>query len=128
MVAIAGDDANVTARMQVQPRFEGGPGVIHGGILSSAFDEAMVLTHLMVGAIAVTVHLEIDFAAPIPLGSELRIEAETIGTVRRKLYCRAVAYLGDGTEPVGRSHAIFVTIKPLEHYGDSFAVGGPVDL
>jgi acyl-coenzyme A thioesterase PaaI-like protein len=128
MVAIAGENANVTARMQVEPRFEGGPGVIHGGILSSAFDEAMGLTHRMIGTVAVTVHLEIDFAAPIPLGTELRIEAETVGSVRRKLYCRATAYLGDATEPVGMAHAIFVTIKPLEHYRDSFAASGAADF
>lgn len=128
MVAVAGANANVTARMQVEPSFEGGPGVIHGGILSSAFDEAMGLTHRMVGAIAVTVHLEIDFAKPIPLGVELRIEAETVGSVRRKLYCRAVAYLGNDTEPVGQAHAIFVTIKPLDHYRDTFADSGAADF
>jgi acyl-coenzyme A thioesterase PaaI-like protein len=128
VVAIAGEGTNATVRMQVAKRFEGGPGTIHGGILSTAFDEAMGLTHYIVGEVAVTAHLEIDFATPIPLGSELRIEAETVGTVRRKLYSRAVAYLGDGTEPVAAAHAIFVIIKPLEHYKDSFAVSGAAEF
>ncbi|MFJ6094366.1 PaaI family thioesterase [Williamsia muralis] len=128
MKAIAGEGTDVTARMQVEPRFEGGPGVIHGGILSTAFDEVMGLTHWMVGAIAVTAHLEIDFAKPIPVGSELRLEAETVGTIRRKLYSRAVAYLGDDTEPVGAAHAIFVQIKPLEHFKDSFEASGAAEF
>lgn len=125
--AIAGEGANVTARMPVEPRFEGGPGVIHGGILASALDDAMGLTQWMVSSIAVTAHLEIDYAKPIPLGSELRIEAEALGTVRKKLYCRAVAYLGDDPEPVGAAHAIFVLIKPLEHFKESFAASGAAD-
>lgn len=128
LVAIAGEGANLTARMQVETHFEGGPGVIHGGILSAAFDDAMGLTHRLVGAIAVTAHLEIDFAKPIPLGSELRIEAVTHGTIRRKLYASAVAYLGDDTEPVGSAHAIFVQIKPLEHFKSSFAESGAADF
>jgi acyl-coenzyme A thioesterase PaaI-like protein len=128
MKAIAGEGTDVTARMQVEPRFEGGPGVIHGGILSTAFDEVMGLTHWMVGAIAVTAHLEVDFAKPIPVGSELRLEAETIGTVRRKLYSRADAYLGDDTEPVGAAHAIFVQIKPLEHFKDSFEASAAAEF
>lgn len=128
LTAVAGEGVDITARMQVEPRFEGGPGVIHGGILSSAFDEAMGLAQWMVGAIAVTAHLEIDFAKPIPIGSELRIEAECIGEVRRKLYTRAVAYLGDDSEPVGAAHALFIKIKPLEHYRDSFAASGAADF
>lgn len=128
MVTIAGEGVDVTARMQVETRFEGGPGVIHGGILSTAFDEAMGLAQWMVGVIAVTAHLEIDFAKPIPIGSELRIEAECVGEVGRKLYTRAFAYLGDGSDAVGAAHALFVTIKPLEHYRDSFAVSGAADF
>jgi acyl-coenzyme A thioesterase PaaI-like protein len=128
MVAVAGEGATLTARMQVAPRFEGGPGVIHGGILSTAFDEALGLTHWIVGMIAVTVHLEVDFAKPIPLGSELRIEATAHGTVRRKLYTSGVAYLGDDTEPVGSSHAIYFSINPLEHFKESFAESGASDF
>jgi acyl-coenzyme A thioesterase PaaI-like protein len=128
LTAVAGEGVGITAHMEVEPRFEGGPGVIHGGILSAVFDEAMGLSHRMVGAIAVTVHLEIDFAAPIPLGHELRVEAESLGTVRKKLYSHAVAYLGEGTEPVAAAHAIFVQIKPLEHFKDSFDASGAKDF
>jgi acyl-coenzyme A thioesterase PaaI-like protein len=128
MTATAGEDVAITARVQVKPHFEGGPGVIHGGILASVFDEAMGLSHRMVGAIAVTVHLEIDFATPIPLDRELRVEAESLGTVRKKLYSHAVAYLGDDDIPVAAAHAIFVQIKPLEHFKDSFEASGAADF
>jgi len=127
MVATAGEGAAVTARMQVEPRFEGGPGVIHGGILSAAFDEALGMTHWMVGCAAVTAHLEIDFAKPIPLDSELRIEAVAHGTVRRKIYTSGIAYLGDDTEPVAAAHAIYVRIDPAEHFKDSAANSGAAD-
>ena len=44
----------------------------------------------------VTGHLQIDFAAPIPLGSVLELRARIDGTVRRKVYTSAEARIVEG--------------------------------
>ncbi|GAC68055.1 PaaI family thioesterase [Gordonia soli] len=112
----AGDDFFVTATMEVESRFEGGPGVIHGGILSTAFDDVMGMAPLLIGPSAVTVHLEVDYRRPIPIGSTLQFRADIMGRQRRKVYTEAIAHIGDPDDPVATAHAIFVTIRAREHF------------
>ncbi|MGC0362181.1 acyl-coenzyme A thioesterase PaaI-like protein [Rhodococcus sp. 27YEA15] len=123
MTFVAGVGLSVTGRLEVAKKYQGGPGVIHGGILSSAFDETQGMACLALGTPVVTGHLEIDFARPIPLGSVLEFRARVDGTVRRKVYTSAEAYIvdGPGSDPdtaVGTSRALFVTVT-AEHFVDT---------
>ena len=115
---IAGDGLTVWADMAVTPWMEGGPGVIHGGILSTAFDEVMGAIPKLLGANAVTVHLEIDYGKPVSVGSTVRLHAELLGVQRRKIFTKAVAHLGDPNGSLAIAHAVFVTIKGREHFSD----------
>ncbi|NLU82121.1 PaaI family thioesterase [Rhodococcus sp. HNM0569] len=115
MSFVAGEGAEVTGRLYVDKKYQGGPGVIHGGILSTAFDEAQGMACLSLGSGVVTGHLEIDFARPIPLGSVLEIHAQIDGTLRRKVYTSADARIVEGPDAdpdvvVGTSRALFVKI------------------
>ena len=107
---------------------EGGPGLIHGGILSAAFDEVMGTTALLIGVPVVTGHLEIDYARPIPIDSSLRFTADVLGRQRRKVYLSAAAHIvGDAGElpvgPVATSRALFIGIDPREHFAKSVRTG-----
>ncbi|WP_246284859.1 PaaI family thioesterase [Gordonia asplenii] len=122
----AGDGFTVRARMLVEPRMEGGPGQIHGGILATAFDEVMSHLPLLVGGHCVTAHLQVDFAAGIPVGSTLYFEGRLLGRQRRKLYTEVVAYLADplvdaGAEAVASGRALFVKIDSARHYAETLA-------
>lgn len=114
----AGEDFVVHARMAVEARFEGGPGVIHGGVLSTAFDDVMGMAPLLIGPSAVTVHLEVDYLRPIPIGSTLEFTATLLGRQRRKLYTEGSAHIGDPDAPVAMAHGIFVSINAREHFAD----------
>lgn len=119
LTAVAGEGMSATSTVFVDKRLEGGPGVIHGGLLSTAFDEAMGKNHALIGCFAVTVHLQIDFAKPIPLGTTLRIETRIDGRLRRKLYMSAEAYFeheGPEAKPVAASRGLFVIVDPQAHY------------
>ncbi|WP_305093758.1 PaaI family thioesterase [Prescottella sp. R16] len=112
----AGEDYTVTGRLEVANRYQGGPGVIHGGILSTAFDEAQGMACMVLGGPVVTAHLEIDFARPIPLSSVLEIRARLDGIVRRKAYTTAEAFIveGPGADPqtaVATSRGLFLTVQ-----------------
>ncbi|SIR66845.1 PaaI family thioesterase [Williamsia sterculiae] len=125
----AGDGVAVTARMRVRPRFEGGPGTIHGGVLASAFDEVMGHVPTMCGRFCVTGHLQVDFAAPVPLGVDLYLRATALGVQRRKVFTEAHAWIvepgpdgiavepGASGIPVAAAHGLFVQIDPASHYG-----------
>lgn len=111
-----GEKYSVTGRLEVAKRYQGGPGVIHGGILSTAFDEAQGMACMVLGGPVVTAHLEIDFARPIPLGSVLEFRARIEGTVRRKAYTTSEAYIvegpaADAQTPVATSRGLFLTVQ-----------------
>ncbi|WP_155820971.1 PaaI family thioesterase [Gordonia hirsuta] len=112
----AGEDFCVTATMPVVDWMQGGPGVIHGGILSAAFDEVMGNASILIGVPVVTVNLEIDYAKPIPLGSTLRFTAEVLGKSGRKVYVRSQAYLDGFEAPVAAAYGIFVEINLRKHF------------
>ncbi|SKX92863.1 Uncharacterised protein [Mycobacteroides abscessus subsp. abscessus] len=73
---------------------------------------------LLVGPSAVTVHLEVDFVAPVPIGSTLHLRADILGRQRRKVYVEAVGHLGDPSQPVVVGHSIFVTIDARRHFAE----------
>lgn len=116
IVNIAREGFTVYADMPVEPWMEGGPGVIHGGLLSTAFDEVMGAVPKLVAGAAVTGHLEIDYLKPVPVGSVVRIDAELLGMKGRKIYTKGVAHLVDSDEPLAIAHALFITIKGREHF------------
>ncbi|MFF0814628.1 PaaI family thioesterase [Rhodococcus sp. NPDC003318] len=115
----ATEGIEVTGRLEVESRYQGGPGVIHGGILTTAFDETQGIACMVLGTAVVTGHLQIDFARPIPLGSVLEFRARVDGTIRRKVYTSAEARIVDGPnasdDVVATSRGLFLTIEP-EHF------------
>lgn len=105
-----------TAILTVQPWMEGGPGIIHGGLLTTAFDDVMSLATFLAGPPTVTGHLEVDFLAPIPVGARLQLHATALGRQRRKVFTEATASIDGAT--VARAHAIFIVIDIRDHYAD----------
>ncbi|GAA2063711.1 PaaI family thioesterase [Williamsia deligens] len=115
--AIAGEGLTATAVLEVERRFAGGPGVIHGGILASAFDEMMGLTNMLMGTIAVTAVLDVDYAAPIQVGTSLRMDARVLGLRGRKVYSEVVAYdAATPGDPLAGGHGLFVVVDPVDHF------------
>ncbi len=112
----AAEGVAVTARFEVGPGHQGAPGLIHGGLLTLAFDEVIGALHWLMHVPAVTGRLETDFLKPVPLGSTVHISARCIGVHGRKLYHRAEGRL-DGPDGllVARSAALFVQVG-LEHF------------
>jgi acyl-coenzyme A thioesterase PaaI-like protein len=113
----AGEGVSVTAKFEVTPAHQGAPGLIHGGLLATAFDEVMGAVGWLVRTPAVTGRLEIDYVKPVPIGSVVHFRAWCIGRAGRKLYYRADAKLDDPRDGllVARAAALFVAVE-LEHF------------
>jgi acyl-coenzyme A thioesterase PaaI-like protein len=74
--------------------FEGMPGYAHGGIVLAAFDDLIGLTvGRMLRISAPTVHVEVDFRRPVPLGRDIEIRTRLASTDGRKRIVRATASL-----------------------------------
>jgi len=58
--------------------------IIHGGIISTLIDEAMVQAALMNGIPAITAEITIRFKQPLMVGEKAIVEAE-IGNIKKKV-------------------------------------------
>jgi acyl-coenzyme A thioesterase PaaI-like protein len=113
---VAGEGVSVTAEFEVTAGHQGAPGLIHGGLLSLAFDEALGSVNWMLRTPAVTGRLETDFLKPVPIGRTVFISAWCAGVHGRKLYHRAEGRLdGPDGELVARASALFIQVG-LEHF------------
>lgn len=74
-----------TAAVQLDRRFEGSAGFLHGGILATLMDEAMSKLNRPLGVKAMTRHLEIDYLRPSPAGEPLRLVGTHLRRDGRKL-------------------------------------------
>ncbi|HQR80054.1 MAG TPA: PaaI family thioesterase [Actinomycetota bacterium] len=106
---------DVHAEFEVTDMHQGAPGLAHGGLLSTAFDEALGALNWLLLRPAVTARLETDFRRPVPVGSVLLIDAYITGQQGRKLYTRAVGRLGEQGPVAVTASALFLQV-PLEHF------------
>ncbi|MBT2401341.1 PaaI family thioesterase [Streptomyces sp. ISL-100] len=114
--AVAGEGLAVNAEFTVQPGHQGGPGLVHGGILVTAMDETLGTLNWHLSEAAVTGRLETDLVLPVLVGSVLHIRAEITGVHRRKVFCEAEARIGDEDGPIAvRAKAVFIQVR-LEHF------------
>ena len=115
---VVGHGVRVTSEFVVTEDHEGAPGLAHGGLLSAALDETQATLLWLIRVPAVTVRLETDFVAPVPVGSTVRIDATCLGVSGRKIFTAATGTLTtpDGDHaPAVRSSALFVEV-PVEHF------------
>ncbi|MEJ5367917.1 MAG: PaaI family thioesterase [Bryobacteraceae bacterium] len=74
---------------------EGWPGVVHGGLLSTALDEAMSHALIAAGLRAMTAELRVRFREPAPSGRPLTLRGWIVRRVKRLVEAEA-SITGDG--------------------------------
>lgn len=111
-----GHGVAVRSRMAVTADMQGGPGLIHGGFLTAAFDECLGSVPALVTRACVTARLETDFRRPIPVGTTLWLRARLDGVSGRKYFVSAEARIDAEDGPLaGTARALFVQVG-LEHF------------
>jgi acyl-coenzyme A thioesterase PaaI-like protein len=113
-------DGKVIADLEFHPRFEGGPGLVHGGAIAAFFDDLIGFVPMTHMRPAVTANLSVNYRKPIPLGVTIRGEAWMTASDGRKLWCEAVGYAADGTVLVEVT-SLFLEVS-AEHF--THALGG----
>ncbi len=112
----------VRARFRARPQHQGGPGVLHGGILVMALDEALGFVPALVHRSAVTARLETDFRNPVPVDSDVWVLAGLEGMVGRKFHVSGTARLHTPDGPVVATAARCSCVSTLS---TSCGTGGP---
>jgi acyl-coenzyme A thioesterase PaaI-like protein len=86
-MTVDGDEA--TGEVVVGPLFQGGPGLVHGGIIALLIDHAMGCVAARPDRPAMTVKLALRYRRPTPLGLPLTVTAGLQRTEGRQLHLSA---------------------------------------
>ncbi len=89
-------------------RFQGYRDIVHGGLVSTVLDEAMVTLLNRTGVLALTAELTIRFLAPVRVGEPITFTARLVES-RRNVY-RVEAVATRNGETVARSEARFMAV------------------
>ncbi len=96
-------DGGVAGRFFVKQDHQGPPGYAHRGVMAAALDEAMSLVLHERGTPARAERLEVEFHAPAPVGTFVRIEADLEKGTGGTLLVTATASGPDGRLASGRA-------------------------
>ncbi|MFQ6122847.1 MAG: PaaI family thioesterase [Dehalococcoidales bacterium] len=88
-----------TARVEFTPTkfYQGWPGVVHGGIITSMLDEAMAYAARFEGMNCVTSKMQINFRRPALIDEPLIITGSVTRNVKKFIETKASVSLPDGT-------------------------------
>jgi acyl-coenzyme A thioesterase PaaI-like protein len=85
-------DSKVVTRYTFDKQFQGGPGVVHGGILSAAVDDLMGYAAIIHKRACVTAKLEVNYILPVQIEKEFIIEAWISGIDGKKIYAESIIF------------------------------------
>jgi acyl-coenzyme A thioesterase PaaI-like protein len=94
-------------------RHQGGPGIVHGGLVAAALDEAVGLLATWYAFPSVTARIFVRYRKPVPINTELLLTARLDDTSGRRLHVDGA--LTDGDEALAECRAALLQV-PLEHF------------
>jgi acyl-coenzyme A thioesterase PaaI-like protein len=112
-------DGGVTGSVTLGPAYEGPPGYAHGGISSLLLDQLLGTTSIAAGLWGMTVRLEVDYRAPVPLRTPLTLRAQVVEDAgRRTVVSGTIARADAPDRALVEGRGVFVMPRPerLEGY------------
>jgi acyl-coenzyme A thioesterase PaaI-like protein len=114
-VETAEEGEGVSGRFFLKQDHQGPPGHAHGGVLACALDEAMALCVHSRGRLAVTRRLEVEFRAPAPVGTFVRVDARVARSEGQTLELTASAREVGGERMVlAEASGVFALLEGVE--------------
>jgi acyl-coenzyme A thioesterase PaaI-like protein len=101
------------ARFRFDERHQAGPGLVHGGLVAAALDEACGLLVTWYRFPSVTARIFVRYRRPVPINTELAVGAWLVAERGRRLHVDA--QLADGGELLAEARGAFLHV-PLEHF------------
>ena len=105
-------DSRIESTFAFNIHQQGPPRFVHGGASAAVLDEAMGAAVWQEGYRAATVHLELDYRKPIPIGEEINVQGWLFSEKIDSVTTRGIIYLSDGTIAV-EAHAKYVNAPQL---------------
>jgi len=112
-IALATTDDGAEGRVRFGAEYEGAPGLVHGGLLTTFADEVMGFMPHGGNAIRLTAEMTIRFRRPTPLDTDLVCRARSGGLDGRRFTVHAVITTAeDETTTLAEIDATYVLISP----------------
>lgn len=106
-------EETIVTEFTLDERFQGFPGVAHGGILATVLDETLSRIATAEGRWMMTARLEVRYRNVAPIGRMLRCTAHTINSRSRMLTATGNISLADDPENViATAEGTFLPIPP----------------
>lgn len=103
----------VVARYTAPERYQGYPGVVHGGIVAAMLDEvagrALMGPDPETSRFMYTAKLEVHYRRPVPVGQPLRVVGRVTETRGRTARAQTALY-GPDEELLAEAHALLVDV------------------
>lgn len=120
------DGEEVRATLQPRPEFQSYPGVLHGGLVTTALDEVMGYASILLAGIwSATATLQVRFRRPVPYDAPLSLVAGVSGERARRVRAWARLELADGR--VGAEATALLVPLPPDVAAQARALYGPLD-
>ncbi len=115
-----------TAEFVPEERYQGYPGLVHGGVTATALDEAMGWAMYGAGVWAMTGKMEVRFRQPFPVGRKVAVTGEVTRNRGRWLEVRGEIRGDDGTV-VAESRGIFMRMREdkVQEMVETFSESNP---
>jgi uncharacterized protein (TIGR00369 family) len=113
-IHVRAEGGRVVGHVRFDEHQAGAPGFAHGGAVATVLDDALGSIPLLMGTVAVTANLSVDYRAPVLLGTTLDIAAWPMRSQGRKFFVAGELREPDG-KLVAEATALFVVVEP-EHF------------
>ena len=101
----------IVGRFVLGPRYQGGGGIAHGGIIALLLDEAMGKLNRFREVTAVTAELQVEFLKPVDVEKEILVEAFETEQKGRNLFYAGEIH-NEAGQLLARGRGRFVVIGP----------------
>ena len=106
----------VYAKYIFEDRFVGGPGLVHGGILSAALDDLMGYSTVIHNRMCVTANLEVNYLIPVPVEEEYELFAWVKGIEGKKITTESIIKKGDNVHVESKGLFIDLGENAFKHF------------
>ena len=106
----------VYAKYIFEDRFAGGPGLVHGGILSAALDDLMGYATVIHNRMCVTANLEVNYIIPVPVEQEYELFAWVKDIDGKKITTESVIKSQENTHVESRGLFIDLGENAFKHF------------
>jgi len=103
------EQRKVIGKFSLGERYQGAPGIVHGGIVALVLDEGLSKVSRLYGVRAVTADLNVEYLRPVRVGEEIRVEAHQERSEGRQLYHAGEIRDGKG-RVLARARGRFVVV------------------